>query len=229
MFPSASPDLAASEFPCSTSSTPCFMAATAPLVSPWITRIIWPISLVALVVRSARARTSSATTAKPRPCSPARAASMAAFSARRLVWSAISSMVPTISPIWSDRAPRLSTVAADCFTFSAIRFMPATDCCTTATPCTASSSPCRELSAASEQFWAISMEVADISSLAVATVPVCDATSSELMAICSLPAESISAADVSSVAVLLMEVIMLAVDSSMRLMLLPSMPISSSA
>jgi len=31
-----------------------------------------------------------ATTAKPRPCSPARAASIAAFNASRLVWSAIS-------------------------------------------------------------------------------------------------------------------------------------------
>ena len=36
----------------------------------------------------ARVRTSSATTAKPRPCSPARAASIAALSAKRLVCSA---------------------------------------------------------------------------------------------------------------------------------------------
>ncbi len=54
------------------------------------------------------------TTAKPRPCSPARAASMAAFKASRFVWSAISSIVPMISPIWSLRVPRLSTVLADC-------------------------------------------------------------------------------------------------------------------
>ena len=43
------------------------------------------ISWVESWVREARVRTSSATTAKPRPCSPARAASMAAFSASKLV------------------------------------------------------------------------------------------------------------------------------------------------
>ena len=45
------------------------------------------ISLAASAERPASARTSEATTAKPRPCSPARAASTAAFSARMLVWS----------------------------------------------------------------------------------------------------------------------------------------------
>ena len=40
--------------------------------------------------RSASLRTSSAPTANPSPCSPARAASIAAFSASRLVWLAIS-------------------------------------------------------------------------------------------------------------------------------------------
>ncbi len=49
-----------------------------------------PISAAAAQLRSASLRTSGATTAKPLPCSPARAASTAAFRARRSVWRAIS-------------------------------------------------------------------------------------------------------------------------------------------
>ena len=66
---------------------------------PWI--VINMVSMDALIcsvafeVRPDSALTSSATTAKPRPCSPARAASIAALSASRLVWSAI----PPISSI----------------------------------------------------------------------------------------------------------------------------------
>ncbi|PHN42042.1 hypothetical protein AO259_11820 [Pseudomonas sp. ICMP 564] len=55
------------------------------------------ISPVESQVRLARALTSAATTAKPRPWSPARAASMAALSASRLVCSAIARMVPRAS------------------------------------------------------------------------------------------------------------------------------------
>ena len=58
-----------------------------------------PISSVALAVWPASAFTSLATTAKPRPASPARAASMVALSASRLVCSAMSVMSLTTSPM----------------------------------------------------------------------------------------------------------------------------------
>ena len=54
-------------------------------------------SLAAALERWARVRTSEATTAKPLPASPARAASTAALSASRLVWNAISSMTEVMS------------------------------------------------------------------------------------------------------------------------------------
>ncbi|CAB3927603.1 hypothetical protein LMG3412_06014 [Achromobacter deleyi] len=62
------------------------------------------ISLAAWALRWASERTSPATTAKPLPCSPARAASTAAFSARMLVWKAMPSMTDTISEILRELA-----------------------------------------------------------------------------------------------------------------------------
>ena len=56
-------------------------------------------SFAACDERCARLRTSDATTAKPRPASPARAASTAALSASRLVWRAISSITEMMSEI----------------------------------------------------------------------------------------------------------------------------------
>ena len=64
----------------------------------------WRTSLAAAPVRWASARTSDATTAKPRPCSPARAASTAAFSARMLVWKATPSMTWMMSPMRRDES-----------------------------------------------------------------------------------------------------------------------------
>ena len=51
---------------------------------------------------SANFLTSSATTAKPLPDSPARAASIAAFSANRFVYSEIDVIIETISSILFD-------------------------------------------------------------------------------------------------------------------------------
>ncbi|MNL06813.1 hypothetical protein D3C87_1274610 [compost metagenome] len=65
------------------------------------------ISLAAVAERCARLRTSPATTAKPRPCSPARAASTAAFSARMLVWKAM----PSITPMMSTTLPEAALIS----------------------------------------------------------------------------------------------------------------------
>ena len=63
-----------------------------------------PISFAAAAERCARLRTSPATTAKPRPSSPARAASTAAFSARILVWNAMPSIAVMMPVIFDDPA-----------------------------------------------------------------------------------------------------------------------------
>jgi hypothetical protein len=62
------------------------ITSTAPLVSCWIAVTRAPMSSVARAVSWARSFTSLATTAKPLPASPARAASMVAFSQQS--WSA---------------------------------------------------------------------------------------------------------------------------------------------
>src|ERR1017187_4365648 len=82
-------------------------------INPWATRVLLAtpamllcrdlsifsaLSFAAAAQRCASLRTSSATTANPSPASPPLAASIAAFSANRLVWKAISSMVLTILP-----------------------------------------------------------------------------------------------------------------------------------
>ena len=81
----------------STRAVPCSTRSTLVLM-----RVL--ISLAASAMRCAKRRTSLATTAKPRPCSPARAASTAAFRARMLVWKAMPSMTLMMSAIfWRHR------------------------------------------------------------------------------------------------------------------------------
>ncbi|MGY4362195.1 hypothetical protein ACVW0J_008688 [Bradyrhizobium sp. i1.7.7] len=82
-------------------------------VAAWMPETCWAISPVAFAVCSASAFTSEATTAKPRPASPARAASIVAFSASRLVWPAIVLISSTTSPIRAaalDSSPTRSLV-----------------------------------------------------------------------------------------------------------------------
>ena len=62
----------------------CGSPTTAVVVTVCMLTICWRISSVAFAVWLARLFTSEATTAKPRPASPARAASMVALSASRV-------------------------------------------------------------------------------------------------------------------------------------------------
>ena len=74
------------------------------------------ISSVAFAVCTASDLTSEATTANPRPASPARAASMVALSASRLVCSAMARMSLTTSPIFCalSESPAISSVGRLC-------------------------------------------------------------------------------------------------------------------
>ena len=84
--------------------------------APWRPEVLSSclISLAAVALRCASERTSPATTAKPLPCSPARAAT-AAFSARMLVWNAMPSITPTMSSM------RLESWAISRMVFTASR------------------------------------------------------------------------------------------------------------
>ena len=75
------------------------MASTERTVACCMPAIWEEISSVALAVWPASALTSLATTANPRPASPARAASMVALSASRFVCSAIAVISLTTSPM----------------------------------------------------------------------------------------------------------------------------------
>ena len=72
-------------------------------------------SSVDCAVCAARLLTSPATTAKPRPASPARAASIVALSASRFVRAAMSAMARAIWPIslaWRESVSMLASASA---------------------------------------------------------------------------------------------------------------------
>ena len=118
-------------------------------MSDWIASIFWPMSSVARAVSLASSLTSLATTANPLPASPARAASIVAFSASRFVCCAIEVITLITFPISALDSPRLATVP--CAELATATAEVATD-------------------AASVAFFAISRMLAVISSTAVATV-----------------------------------------------------------
>ena len=141
------------------------------------------ISLAASALRPASARTSDATTAKPLPCSPARAASTAALSARMLVWNAIPSMVPMMSAmrrllssmpriVSTKRAttapPRCATSLAErarrsaCCAFSEV-------CCTVSPSSVIVAAVCSSALACSSVRWLRSLLPMAICALALAT------------------------------------------------------------
>ena len=146
------------------------------VVSRWIASIFWLMSSVALAVSLASSLTSLATTAKPLPASPARAASIVALSASRFVWSAIEVITLITLPISALDSPSLATV---------VLVLSATFTATVATL------------AASVAFLAISLMLAPISSTPVATV-------CTFVLTCSAAAEAtLACAEVSSALVLI--------------------------
>jgi hypothetical protein len=72
-------------------------------------------SRVAWAVWIASCFTSAATTPKPRPASPARAASMAALSASRLVCPAMVEIRLTTAPIWPTACASEATLPEVCW------------------------------------------------------------------------------------------------------------------
>jgi hypothetical protein len=90
------------------------MARVQSAVSAWMASVRRPMSSVALAVSWARSLTSLATTAKPLPASPARAASMVALRARRLVCSAIEVMTLMTLPTSALDSPSFATLALVC-------------------------------------------------------------------------------------------------------------------
>ena len=131
---------------------PSSIAVITEPVSDWICTTICSISLRDLAALSANWRTSSATTAKPRPASPARAAWIEALRANKLVREAIWETTATIFEIsWEASAKRL-TFRAVSDTVSRICRIPATVLSTESPPFRAVIEEVRATSSASLAF-----------------------------------------------------------------------------
>ena len=126
------------------------------------------ISSVDTDVRSERSRISSATTANPLPRSPACAAMIAAFSARRFVWPAISSITRTISPISWERSASSPSATFASSTATSILRIPSTVPLTATRPSFAASFTYRASSADCLADLPISSVVAFISTIELA-------------------------------------------------------------
>ncbi len=133
------------------------------------------ISSVALAVWADRVFTSAATTAKPRPASPARAASMVAFSASRLVCAEIAAMVPAISSMRRAAVEKLSSRLPISSVPSSIPRMPSVARWRSPTQVTMPARAVSAVSAAEAERAAISLVVAASSSLAAAISRACSA------------------------------------------------------
>ncbi len=194
MLPSEAPARRASSTPLSVRSRlVCMIEATCWV--PFCSAATSPsISSVDFCVRCASPRTSSATTANPRPASPARAASMAALSASRLVCSATARITVITLPILSLSLCSALIASVERTTASAMRSIWLTTSSTTRSPSRASLSASVAARAACSALRATSWTVADISCMAVATWSVSSFWLFTPALVCWVTADSSSAA-----------------------------------